>query len=84
MATAHAACAARTVRKSSVRSNASKPVTAARKIEENIDALKYAYCKEHSTIFLEEIKAYSQEITYLIKTGLSAEEAFSRTLAEHF
>jgi len=75
---------ARTVRKSTVRSATGKPVTAARKMEENIDALKYAYFKEHSATLPEEIKAHSQEITQLMKTGLSAEEAFNRILAEHF
>src|SRR5690606_33867478 len=47
-----------TVRKSTVRSTTARPMSAAQKVEENIDALKYAYFKAHSDTLPEEIKLH--------------------------
>lgn len=70
-----------TVRRSS---GTSRPVTAAQKMEENLDAQKYAYFKEHSATLPEGIREHSQEISRLMKTGLTAEAAFTQVLNEHF
>lgn len=71
----------RSVRSSS---SAARPVTAAQKLEESLDALKYAYFKEHSASLPEGIKAHSQEITQLMKKGMTAEAAFAQVVDQYF
>lgn len=78
--------AARPVRASRVRSTSGggRTVTAAQKIEENLDALKYAYFKEHSATLPEGIKEYSQEISRLMKGGMTAAAAFDQVVKQYF
>ncbi len=77
--------AARPVRASRVRSTGgARPVTAAQKIEENLDGLKYAYFKEHSATLPEGIKEYSQEISRLMKGGMTAAAAFDQVIKQYF
>ncbi|MDB5796035.1 MAG: hypothetical protein JWR25_2414 [Noviherbaspirillum sp.] len=58
--------------------------TAASKILERIDTEKYEYFKNNREMLPSAIGRHSDEITQLMKNGMSAEEAFSDVLKRHF
>ncbi|QAA92874.1 hypothetical protein CKA81_02710 [Pollutimonas thiosulfatoxidans] len=63
---------------------ASSKSPAAAPVIDTVEQDKYAYFKEHRETLPEGIAAYSQEISRLMKAGLSAEAAFQQIIDQHF
>ncbi|MDO9419636.1 MAG: hypothetical protein Q7T66_03125 [Herminiimonas sp.] len=57
---------------------------AAAKVGDLIDVQKYEYFKNNVQKLPEGIRAYSQEVSNLMKNGMSAEAAFSQVVQQHF
>lgn len=70
-----------TVRKTRV---ASSGGTAAVKAGDLIDIQKYEYFKNNMQTLPEGIRAYSQQVTALMKQGMSAEAAFGEIVQKYF
>ncbi|RBA24139.1 hypothetical protein [Herminiimonas fonticola] len=73
---------ARTARVSSHSRTGSSP--AAAKVGDLIDVQKYEYFKNNVQKLPEGIRAYSQEVSNLMKNGMSAEAAFGEIVQQYF
>lgn len=77
--------AARTARAASARSaGGARPVTAAARAREAVDAEKYTYFKANREMLPEGINQYSDDISALMLKGMSAEQAFGEIIEQHF
>lgn len=63
-------------------STRSSPATA--KVGDLIDVQKYEYFKNNVQKLPEGIRAYSQEVSNLMKNGMSAEDAFGQVVQQYF
>ncbi|RJG04162.1 hypothetical protein D3878_01495 [Noviherbaspirillum sedimenti] len=73
-----------TTRVGGVGSGSSRSSAAAVKAKDLVDTEKYAYFKNNRQMLPRGIEAHSDEITELMKKGMSAEEAFSEIVKRHF
>lgn len=73
-----------TTRTSRVGSGTTRNTSAAVKAKDLIDAEKYAYFKNNRQSLPAGIQAHSDEITEMMKKGMSAEEAFGDVVKRHF
>jgi hypothetical protein len=71
---------------SGTRSNAgaSRSAPAPAKVVDTIDADKYLYFKNNRDMLPEGIQKYSDQVGQLMRTGMSAEEAFEEVIKQHF
>lgn len=76
--------AARTTAARSSSAAGARPMTAAARAREAIDAEKYAYYKANREMLPEGINQYSDQISALMLKGMSAEQAFGEVLEQHF
>jgi hypothetical protein len=75
---------AKTSRAADSRATGARTGTAASKILERIDTEKYEYFKSNRQMLPSTIGQHSDEITQLMKNGMSAQEAFDDVLKRHF
>ncbi len=61
-----------------------RTTTASAKAADLVDAAKYAYFRANRHMLPPAINGYSDEISILMRNGLSAEDAFSEVLKRHF
>ncbi len=61
----------------------SRSSSAAAKVNDLIDVQKYEYFKKNVKTLPEGIRAYSQEVTSLMKSGLSVEAAFDQIVDQY-
>lgn len=74
----------RTSRSTSTGVRVSRATTAKAKASDAIDAEKYQYFKANAGTLPEDIRSYSQEISNLMKAGMTAEQAFNDVLNRYF
>lgn len=64
--------------------SSAKRSTTAAPVVDTVEQDKYAYFKAHRDTLPEGISRYSQEISQLMKGGLTADVAFQRIIDQHF